>query len=115
MHSRREILPQVMGCALLRVKRRVTHGNRHGRLDDGQDRGVSRAMAKVFSAQDRIPLLLVHGLCHLVGCVVVLWLVSSYLMIFLVLVFSRYDHETDEDWEQMTAVEDKILQQILVK
>ena len=40
-----------------------------GLLDDDEDAGVSKAMSTVFSLDERVPLLLVHGLLHLVGYV----------------------------------------------
>lgn len=64
-----------------------------GQLDNSQDRGVSLAMSKVFTFQERLPLLVLHGLLHLVG----------------------YDHETEKDWEVMTAKEDEILAKLLVE
>ncbi len=54
-------------------------------LMDG-DRGVSKIMSTCFDLQDRISLLLVHGMLHLLG----------------------YDHEKDEDWLVMTAREEEI-------
>ena len=44
-------------------------------------------MAPETSVDARIQLLLIHGLCHLLN----------------------YDHETDEDFETMVAVEEKLL------
>eukprot|EP00953_Heterococcus_sp_UTEX-ZZ885_P009652 5670-Heterococcus_DN1.PRE.1 len=52
-----------------------------------EERGVSGAMAKCFSLQDRLSLLCVHGLLHLLG----------------------YDHETDEDYEEMVSKEEVVL------
>ena len=40
-----------------------------GLLDDDEDAGVSKAMATVFTLDERVPLLLVHGMLHLVGYV----------------------------------------------
>ncbi|KAJ9077446.1 hypothetical protein DSO57_1016750 [Entomophthora muscae] len=40
-----------------------------------------------FSIEERLPTLLVHGVCHLMG----------------------YDHETDADYQVMSRVEDKLL------
>lgn len=51
------------------------------------DAGVNKAMAKVFTVQERVPLLLIHSLLHLLG----------------------YDHETDEEWEQMTKREEEVM------
>jgi ssRNA-specific RNase YbeY (16S rRNA maturation enzyme) len=55
-----------------------------------EERGVSGAMATVFNPEERIHMLLVHGMLHLVG----------------------YDHETDEDYERMVTKEEEILQQL---
>lgn len=51
------------------------------------ERGVSGAMATVFDPEERINMLLVHGMLHLVG----------------------HDHETDKDYECMVAEEERIL------
>lgn len=59
-----------------------------GDASDEEDRGVSQIMSTVFTLQDRLPLLMVHGLLHLIG----------------------YDHETDGDWEAMTRREEEIIQ-----
>lgn len=50
------------------------------------DRGVSRLMSEVFTWEQRLPLLLLHGLLHLLG----------------------HDHETEQDWRLMTAREEEI-------
>jgi len=55
--------------------------------EEEDDRGVSGAMARVYDAEERINMLLVHGMLHLVG----------------------YDHEDDEEYEQMVAKEEEIL------
>jgi rRNA maturation RNase YbeY len=55
--------------------------------EDIEDAGVSKAMAKVFTLEERIPLLLIHGTLHLLG----------------------YDHETPEDWAAMTQRESEII------
>ena len=52
-----------------------------------RDAGVSLAMASCFSLEERLPLLLVHSLLHLIG----------------------YDHETDQDWRLMTHREQEVL------
>lgn len=44
-------------------------------------------MSSVFTLEERLPLLLVHGLLHLYG----------------------YDHETDEDWARMTDEEQRVI------
>lgn len=55
--------------------------------DDEEDRGVSGAMATVHDPEKRINMLLVHGLLHLVG----------------------YDHEEDDEYEEMVTREEEIL------
>lgn len=45
-------------------------------------------MAEVFTLEERIPLLLIHSILHLLG----------------------YDHETDADWELMTARETEVME-----
>jgi len=62
-------------------------------LDDGRDKGVSRAMAEVFNPETRINMLLVHGMLHLVG----------------------YDHETEADYNVMTYEEEKIIESLGLK
>jgi len=52
------------------------------------DAGVNRRMAEVFTLEERIPLLLIHSILHLLG----------------------YDHETDADWEVMTARETEVME-----
>ena len=58
-------------------------------LLESASRGVSAALSTCFSLQDRLALLCVHGLVHLLG----------------------YDHETEQDFEQMVAVEERVLQE----
>jgi probable rRNA maturation factor len=55
--------------------------------DDDDDRGVSGAMASVHDPEQRVHMLLVHGMLHLVG----------------------YDHENDADYEQMVSKEEEIM------
>lgn len=52
-----------------------------------KDKGVSLALSTVFDLNDRVSLLLVHGILHLLG----------------------YDHETDKDWKLMTKKEEEIM------
>lgn len=52
-----------------------------------RDRGVSGAMENVFDPEERINMLLVHGMLHLVG----------------------HDHEEDEDFELMVSKEEEIM------
>lgn len=63
-----------------------------GGMDDGEeeDRGVSGAMATVYDPQDRINMLLVHGMLHLVG----------------------HDHEDDDEYEAMVSKEEEIMEQL---
>lgn len=60
-----------------------------GQLEKAEkDAGVSLAMSMgAFTLEERIPLLLIHGIMHLFG----------------------YDHETEEDWLIMTREEDRLL------
>ena len=72
---------------VMRVAARDQEDMNDGLLDDDGDAGVSKAMSTVFTLEERIPLLLVHGMLHLIG----------------------YDHETDNDWKVMTSKEDEII------
>jgi probable rRNA maturation factor len=60
--------------------------------DEGDDdeRGVSGAMADVTDPEKRIHMLLVHGMLHLVG----------------------YDHEEDDEYEEMVEREEKLLKEL---
>jgi ssRNA-specific RNase YbeY (16S rRNA maturation enzyme) len=58
--------------------------------EEEDDRGVSGAMAHVSDPEDRINMLLIHGMLHLVG----------------------YDHEEDEDYEKMVVAEERLLLQL---
>ncbi len=51
------------------------------------DNGVNRVMATTFSLKERTPLLLIHGMLHLLG----------------------YDHETEEEWQAMTDRENEVM------
>jgi probable rRNA maturation factor len=55
--------------------------------DDDVERGVSGAMAKVYDPEDRINMLLVHGMLHLVG----------------------HDHEEDDEFELMVSKEEEMM------
>jgi probable rRNA maturation factor len=57
-------------------------------VDD--DRGVSGAMATVYDPEQRINMLLVHGMLHLVG----------------------HDHEEDDEYELMVTKEEEILKKL---
>ena len=58
--------------------------------EDDDDRGVSGAMATVDDPEKRIHMLLVHGMLHLVG----------------------YDHEEDDEYEEMVTREEEILKEL---
>lgn len=58
--------------------------------EDEDDRGVSGAMAKVSDPEKRIHMLLIHGMLHLVG----------------------YDHEEDEEYEEMVEREEELLKEL---
>jgi hypothetical protein len=58
--------------------------------EEAEERGVSGAMAQVYSAETRIQMLLVHGMLHLVG----------------------YDHEEDDDYALMVAREEELLREL---
>ena len=51
------------------------------------DAGVSLAMSTRYTLEERLPLLLVHSMLHLLG----------------------YDHETEEDWRAMTQREEEVM------
>jgi rRNA maturation RNase YbeY len=57
--------------------------------EEVEDAGVSLAMSKLFTVEERLPLLLIHGILHLLG----------------------HDHETDEDWQLMTTRENYVMEQ----
>merc|ERR1712032_1528376 len=54
------------------------------------ERGISGAMASEFDPEKRLHMLLVHGMLHLVG----------------------YDHETDQDYEEMVTKEEEFLKKL---
>lgn len=56
--------------------------------EEGEDRGVSAAMAQTQNLEERLHMLLIHGMLHLVG----------------------YDHMNDDDYEAMINKEEEILQ-----
>lgn len=58
-----------------------------GSLEGADDAGVSKEMSTKFTLDERIPLLIVHGMIHLLG----------------------YDHETKRQWREMTKREDAII------
>ena len=67
----------------------------HGTDDENddkeeEDRGVSGAMAKIYNPEERINMLLVHGMLHLVG----------------------HDHEEDDEYELMVSKEEEILEKL---
>jgi rRNA maturation RNase YbeY len=57
------------------------------------DRGVSGAMSNVYDPQERIQLLLVHGMLHLIG----------------------YDHIEDEDYKLMVTREEEVIRSLQSK
>eukprot|EP00553_Chaetoceros_curvisetus_P008174 CAMPEP_0204626804 /NCGR_PEP_ID=MMETSP0717-20131115/12646_1 /ASSEMBLY_ACC=CAM_ASM_000666 /TAXON_ID=230516 /ORGANISM="Chaetoceros curvisetus" /LENGTH=212 /DNA_ID=CAMNT_0051642861 /DNA_START=79 /DNA_END=713 /DNA_ORIENTATION=- len=57
------------------------------------DRGVSGVMATVFDPRQRIQLLLVHGMLHLVG----------------------YDHIEDDDYEAMVTKEEQVIKELQIR
>lgn len=58
--------------------------------EDDDDKGVSAAMATVYDPEQRLHMLLVHGMLHLVG----------------------YDHIEDDDYELMATREDEIMKEL---
>lgn len=58
--------------------------------EDDDVRGVSAAMSDVFDPEERMHMLLVHGMLHLVG----------------------YDHIEDHDYELMTTREEEIMKEL---
>lgn len=54
------------------------------------ERGVSAAMSTVYDVEDRINMLLVHGMLHLVG----------------------HDHEDDDEYELMVSEEERLLKEL---
>jgi probable rRNA maturation factor len=61
--------------------------------EEEDTRGVSGAMAEIFDAERRLQLLLVHGILHLLG----------------------YDHEDDDEYEQMVTKEEEIITHFKLK
>eukprot|EP00596_Hydrurales_sp_CCMP1899_P004130 CAMPEP_0119039896 /NCGR_PEP_ID=MMETSP1177-20130426/9647_1 /TAXON_ID=2985 /ORGANISM="Ochromonas sp, Strain CCMP1899" /LENGTH=245 /DNA_ID=CAMNT_0007004381 /DNA_START=129 /DNA_END=866 /DNA_ORIENTATION=- len=62
-------------------------------FEDDESAGVSKAMSTVYTLEERLPLLLIHGMIHLLG----------------------YDHETDEDFLEMTTKEDEVIAKFKLK
>jgi probable rRNA maturation factor len=58
--------------------------------EEDDERGVSVAMSTVFDPEQRLHMLLVHGMLHLVG----------------------YDHIEDDDYELMVAKEEEIMKEL---
>jgi rRNA maturation RNase YbeY len=69
------------------VMRRCEEDAEDQNPSDEEERGVSGAMARISDPEDRINMLLIHGMLHLVG----------------------YDHEEDDDYEVMVEAEEKLL------
>lgn len=59
-------------------------------FEDEVERGVSGAMASEVDPVKRIHMLLIHGMLHLVG----------------------YDHEEDEEYEEMVTREEELLKEL---
>jgi rRNA maturation RNase YbeY len=72
------------------VMRRCAEDGEDPDGSDDDERGVSGAMARVSDPEDRINMLLIHGMLHLVG----------------------YDHEEDDDYELMVEAEEKLLRRL---
>jgi probable rRNA maturation factor len=73
------------------MRRCVEDAESEGSVADGDDdRGVSGAMAKVSDPEDRINMLLIHGVLHLIG----------------------YDHEEDDEYELMVTAEERLLREL---
>jgi ssRNA-specific RNase YbeY (16S rRNA maturation enzyme) len=68
------------------------------------------ALEEVITLEQRLPVLLAHGLCHLMGCVSLresLW--SRSTGAHRVDWRRSYDHETDPEYERMQQAENFIL------
>ena len=76
----------VRACARDEKEARVV-GQTKWQEEAEQTRGVSGAMSLTFDVTERIPLLLVHGVCHLLG----------------------HDHIEDDDYEGMVAEEERLI------
>ncbi|KAJ1445224.1 hypothetical protein M885DRAFT_550608 [Pelagophyceae sp. CCMP2097] len=72
------------------VQRQILRDAKAGAEAGAGDRGVSAALAKTLSFEDRLPLLIAHGLTHLCG----------------------HDHETVEDWNKMVLVEEDLVKHL---
>lgn len=72
------------------VMRRTEEDMADKNIDEYEDRGVSGAMAKEPDVEKRIHMLMVHGMLHLVG----------------------YDHEEDDEYEEMVQREEEILKEL---
>ncbi len=55
-----------------------------------EDRGVSGEMRRYKTVNERIPFLLLHGVLHLMG----------------------HDHETDEEFEVMAEIEERLIKEL---
>ena len=58
-----------------------------------EDRGVSGKISRIYDPEERIQLLLVHGMLHLVG----------------------YDHIEDNDYELMVKREEEVIDELLLR
>ena len=72
------------------VIRRCEEDLKDSQDEDDNERGVSGAMADVDNPEKRIHMLLIHGMLHLVG----------------------YDHEEDEEFEEMVEREEELLREL---
>lgn len=62
----------------------------HEEEEEEEDAGVNLVMRDTFNLDDRITLLLIHSILHLLG----------------------YDHETEGDWEKMTNRENEVMEKL---
>jgi probable rRNA maturation factor len=73
-----------------RINEDKAYFDKHGKYDSSEVAGVSRAMASTFSLEERIDLLLIHSVLHLLG----------------------HDHELGHEAVVMSAREDEIIEQL---
>ena len=74
-------------CCFQQKMYRTAEGQAELQEELDSDAGVSRAMAELYTVEQRIPLLMIHSLLHLVG----------------------YDHDKESQWKTMTKKEQKII------
>mmetsp|Transcript_37717 Transcript_37717/g.118065 ORF Transcript_37717/g.118065 Transcript_37717/m.118065 type:complete len:148 (-) Transcript_37717:1807-2250(-) len=80
-------VPYVERAIALDAADAAPEGGADLRVDE--DRGVSGAMASIFDLRERLPLLCIHGLLHLLG----------------------HDHIDDDDYELMVEREEEVCEQ----